>query len=264
MSLRVAVIGAGAIGAVVARELAAGHAGSAVLAGVLVRDAGRAAGLPGPLVASRAALLALRPDMVVEAAGQQALREHGAALLTAGCDVLAASVGALADAGLAAELDAAARRSGRQLLLPAGALAALDWLQAAQMIGLSAVRYRSRKPPQAWRGTAAEAAIDLGTLREATVFFRGSAREAALRYPKNANVAATLALATLGLDAVQVELVADPAAEGNGHEIEAVGAAGRCRVELQNAASADNPRTSAITPYSLLRTIKARTAAFAF
>lgn len=259
---RVAVIGHGAIGRVVVRELLAGTVAPARLVGVLVRDPART-GVPGgvPVVTSLPALLALRPTLVVEAAGQEALQAHGAACLRAGCDVLAASVGTLADAALAAELEAAARAGGAQLLLPAGALGALDALGAARLAGLGRVHYRSRKPPQAWRGTPAEQAVDLDALTEATPFFRGSAREAARSYPKNANVAATLALATLGLDAVQVELVADPAAAGNVHEIEAEGAAGVLNLRLLNHASPDNPKTSRVTPYSLLQRILMRCAA---
>ncbi|MFN0183204.1 MAG: aspartate dehydrogenase [Aquabacterium sp.] len=262
-ALRVAVIGAGAIGGVVVRELAAAGGRGVVLAGVLVRDPARASGLPGPQVRGLPALLALRPQLVVEAAGQAAVHQYGPTVLRAGCDLLVSSVGALADAALADALDAAARAAGRQVLLPAGALGGLDWLAAAQMAGLHRVHYRSRKPPAAWRGTPAESALDLDALHTATVFFEGSARDAAHLYPKNANVAAALALATLGLDAVQVELVADPAATGNRHEIEAEGVAGRLRLELDNAASADNPRTSLITPYSLLRRIHARWAPLA-
>lgn len=278
---RVAVVGHGAIGRVLVRELLARQAPARSgdtapganaalwplrLVGVMVREAARAAppdDLPAgvPVVDRLDALLALRPTLVVEAAGQQALREIGVACLRAGCDVLAASVGALADATLAAELEDAARAGGAQLLLPAGALGALDALGAARLAGLHQVRYRARKPPLAWRGTPAEAQLDLGRLTQATVFFTGTAREAALAYPKNANVAATLALATLGMDGVQVELVADPAAPGNVHEIEAAGAAGMLRLELLNHPSPDNPRTSLLTPYSLLQRILSRCAA---
>lgn len=258
---RVAVIGHGAIGRVVVRELLAGTAAPARLVGVMVRDPARAAVPAGvPVVTTPDALLALRPTLVVEAAGQGALREHGQAILRAGCDLLAASVGALADAGLAVALEEAARAGASQLLIPAGALGALDALGAARLAGLQQVRYRSRKPPQAWRGSPAEACVDLGALSEAAVFFRGSARQAARDYPKNANVAATLALATLGLDAVQVELMADPAAPGNVHEVEAEGAAGTLRLQMLNHAAPDNPKTSLLTPYSLLQAILRRCA----
>ena len=260
--LRVALIGHGAIGRVIARELLALAPTAGVeLVGVLCRHAQEGAGLPVPVCTTREALLALAPQLVVEAAGHEAVREHGPACLEAGADLLVVSVGALAEAPLLERLEATARAAERQVLLPAGALAGLDWLQAARLAGLASVCYRSRKPPEAWRGTPAEALLDLGRVSEATVFFRGSAREAARQYPKNANVAATLALCTLGLDATEVELIADPAAGGNVHEIEARGGVGRLSLQVQNQPAPDNPKTSLVTPYSALRTVMARRAA---
>src|SRR5260370_19337106 len=94
-----------------------------------------------------------------------------------------------------------------------------------RLSGLTSVRYRSRKPPLAWRGSVAERVADLGTLAKPTVLYKGTAGEAALLYPQNANVAAAVALAGLGFESTQVELVADLGAGGNIHEIEAVAAA---------------------------------------
>ena len=121
--------------------------------------------------------------------------------------------------------------------------------------GLTAVRYRSRKPPAAWRGSPAEQVADLGKLTSRTVLYRGNAGEAALRYPQNANVAAAVALAGLGFDATQVELVADPEAPGNVHEIEAESAAGRFAITLQGKPSRTNPKTSALAALSVARAL---------
>ena len=66
--------------------------------------------------------------------------------------------------------------------------------------GAHLVRYRSRKPPAAWRGSPAEEVVDLGKLAAPTVLYTGSAGEAALLYPQNANVAAAVALAGLGFE----------------------------------------------------------------
>jgi len=61
---------------------------------------------------------------------------------------------------------------------------------------------------------------------QAEVFFEGSAREAAQRFPANANVAATAALSGIGLDRTRVQLAADSNAKGNGYELRARGAFG--------------------------------------
>jgi aspartate dehydrogenase len=212
--------------------------------------------LPGiAIVESLNELLALEPDLVAEVASQGALALFGAEILTRGVDLLVISIGGLAEPKLLASLKAAAERGNSRILLPAGAIGGVDAIAAMRLGGLHAVRYRSRKPPAAWRGTPAEKVADLDKLTSATVLYRGSAGEAALLYPQNANVAATLGLAGLGLDATQVELVADPAAPGNVHEIEVEGSAGRFTIQLQGKPSRTNPKTSALAALSVARAL---------
>nr|WP_280634383.1 aspartate dehydrogenase domain-containing protein [Allopusillimonas ginsengisoli] len=78
--------------------------------------------------------------------------------------------------------------------------------------------------------------------------FRGTVRNAACRFPKNANVAATVALAPLGLDQVEVELIADPSVANNIHEIEARGRTGHMALSFESRPATDNRKRSAI-PY---------------
>jgi aspartate dehydrogenase len=49
--------------------------------------------------------------------------------------------------------------------------------------------------------------------------------------------------------------VADPEAPGNVHEIEAEGAAGRFTISLQGRPSRTNPKTSALTAFSVARSL---------
>ena len=267
-ALPVVLIGFGAIGATVWQLLS--EAPDRVrLAGLLLRDhpprerpghgAAQAMG-----VAIDARLAPLLPAsampgepraLVVECAGHEAVDAHGVASLEAGCDLMVVSSGALADAGRHDRLLAAARASGRQLIVPAGAIGGLDILGAARRAGLHEVRYRSRKPPIAWLGTPAQELLDLAALAQPAVFYRGSARAAARDYPRNANVVATLALATLGFEQTQVELVADPAATGNFHEIDARGVSGSISLRIEGLASPTNPRTSMITGFSVARAV---------
>ena len=266
---RFAVIGFGAIGqsivAAVAQAPVPGHRLCALLVRPHQLAQARASAPPGVLVtADAAALLATAPDVVVEAAGHGAVAAHGAAVLGQGRVLLLLSAGALADAALHATLLAAAQQGGSRLVLPVGAIAGLDGLLALRQAGLRRVRYTSTKPPQAWLGTPAQQGVDLLALRERTVVFEGTARQAARGFPKNANLAAAVALAGLGFEATTVQLVADPAATGNTGQIDAEGAGSRLQVTVSGASSAANPKTSGIVAHSVLACLANRAAAITF
>lgn len=261
-ALRVALIGCGAIGTSVL-ELLKGDTALAVVA-IVVPEEGVAAAqrlVPGVPVASRVPASGI--DLVVETAGHAAIEEHVLPALARGTPCIVASVGALSAAGLAERLEAAATAGRTQVQLIAGAIGAIDALAAARIGGLDSVRYTGRKPPQAWKGTPAEQGRDLDALTEETVIFEGSAREAAQLYPKNANVAATVSLAGLGLDKTMVRLIADPAIADNVHTVEAEGAFGSFELTMRNKPLAANPKTSALTVYSAVRALRNRAAALA-
>ena len=261
-ALRVALIGCGAIGTSVL-ELLKGDAALAVAAIVVPAEGVAAAQklVPGVPVASRVPASGI--DLVVETAGHAAIEEHVLPALARGTPCIVASVGALSAAGLAERLEAAATAGRTQVQLIAGAIGAIDALAAARIGGLDSVRYTGRKPPQAWKGTPAEQGRDLDALTEETVIFEGSAREAAQLYPKNANVAATVSLAGLGLDKTLVRLIADPAIADNVHTVEAEGAFGSFELTMRNKPLAANPKTSALTVYSAVRALRNRIAALA-
>lgn len=199
------------------------------------------------------ALLGTKPGVVVECAGHSAVKAYGETILRAGVTLLIVSTGALADIEVEQRLQAAAIEGGGRLLIASGALAGIDALAAARFGGLQRVRYRGLKPPVAWKGTQAETLLDLTTLTEPTVFYRGNARDAARAYPKNSNVAATIAMAGIGFDGTEVELVADPTVERNVHELWFQGADGHFQTISIGMPSRDNPKTSALTAHSVVR-----------
>lgn len=255
------VVGYGAIGRVLVEELADRSSNAALL--LLVKPqyvaAVRAEVPEGVEVHdSLEAFLSRAPQTVIEAAGAPAVAELADGVLGADADLVIASASALTDDALYADIASKARETGRQAIVASGALGSLDVLAAMAAAGLQSVTYRGIKPPAAWRGTPAETACDLGNLASATAFFAGSARDAAKAFPKNANVAALVGLAGIGLDETRVELVADPDAAANRHEVAAEGATGKMRFEVAGVAAKGTARTSATTAYSLLEAARSR------
>jgi aspartate dehydrogenase len=192
-------------------------------------------------------------DYMIDCAGHGALRAFGPGILRRGIDLITVSIGALADPDLHRSLEQAAEEGHAKLHLASGAIGALDCLRAARVGNLQSVTYTGRKPPRGWKGSLAEERLDLDNMDDgAEVHFDGNARDAATQYPKNANVAAAVALAGIGFDDTQVKLIADPGINENVHEIEATGDFGRFFFEIRGKSLSANPRSSALAAMSVV------------
>jgi aspartate dehydrogenase len=252
---RLVLVGWGAIGRRVAQLLA--ERGAPVdLVAVAARSRPEELPAGAQWLQSPGELAGVAPQLVVEAAGRAAVEPWGQAALGCAPALIVSSTSAFCDDGVLDRLLATADRHGSRILIPPGALAGVDALAAASALLLDEVLHRIVKPPAAWRGTPAETAVDLDRLAEATVFFTGSAREAASAYPANANVAVIAALAGIGLDRTRVELVADPQAAGNGHRLQARGAFGTLDIAIENRPLATNPKSSEMAALSLVRLVE--------
>ncbi|MGM8908804.1 aspartate dehydrogenase [Psychrobacter sp. 1U1] len=193
------------------------------------------------------------PDIAIEMAGQDGLKEHGIKILERNIPLGIVSVGAFTDEKFAISLHDAAKRHGVKIHILAGAVAGIDGINAASLAGLSKVIYQGRKSPSSWKGSYADKLIDYDSLKKSTVFFTGTAREAATLFPANSNVAATIALAGVGLDETQVELIADPTLSHNIHHIIAEGIFGKLEISITGLPLAENPKTSSLAAFSALR-----------
>ena len=261
--LNLLLIGVGAIGGEVLRYLDADPDINVAYALVRLTDANCAIAKSLPKIRFVHAVddIDVLPDFAVECAGANAIREHVIPLLKLGVDVGLCSVSALVDEEVARLVRAAATAGNSQVHLFAGAVGGIDALASANLLGLDNVTMTSRKPPIGWVGTPAEQMCDLRTLLEPLVIFRGCARAAASLYPKNANAAATVALAGVGLDKTQITLVADPTVASNTHEIYACGAFGEMRFVTSNRPMFGNPKTSVLAALSAIRAIRNRSVA---
>lgn len=255
--MKIGIIGNGAIASYVRTHLEqAGHSIGAILVRPERLESTQHALGPGACVVASIADMPRGLDVIADCAGHQALHQYGADALQAGYDVVTVSIGALVDEAFAQTLDNAAKRSGATLHLASGAIGALDALRAAKAGTLEQVSYVGRKPPRGWIGSPAEDVLDLSQpLSTAQTHFKGSARDAAIRYPKNANVAAAVALAGVGFDKTSVELIADPYVTANIHEVHARGDFGSLRFQIEGQSLPDNPRSSALAAMSVVATI---------
>ena len=257
--MNVGLIGCGAIGSLVYDVLSRDAPGvnvNAVYERLESHEAARKAlGADVRIVGCIKDFLNSELDLVVECAGHDALCELGPSVLSAGHDLLIASVGALAEPSLESSLIDAATAGRARLRIPSGALGGLDALGAAKLAGLREVRYESHKAPNAWLGTPVEALVELDDIGCPTIIYEGTAREAARLFPRNANVAAAVALAGIGFEKTRVVLHADPQAAGNTHRIKAEGEFGHIDISVTGKTIPGNPKTSMLAPYSLVRAI---------
>jgi aspartate dehydrogenase len=259
----------GILGGGVIARLVLEHAGRGMLDGVRVvgllgrneRSRGRslAAAFDVPYVTAREALVALRPDVVLEAASHDAVREHAAYFLESGISIVVLSAGALCDDTLRGRLEGLAARHRATLYVPSGGIGGLDVLKAACAAGVESVEIQIAKPPAAWRDIAfvGTLGLDLDRLDGATTLFEGTAREGVPHFPANVNIAAVLSMAGIGFDRTRIKVVADPALTRNTHTIVIRGASGEITIRLANVPSPDNPKTALLACYSAIAALRA-------
>ena len=240
MAKKVGLIGCGAIGTVLAEAIERKLVDCDELV-VFDTDSAKAQKLKRELsfrvkiASSVDELIASKPKVIVEAAGQQAVREYYDKLVESNAEVIVMSTGALLS------LNAAHPK----VHFPAGAIGGLDALSAAALAGVGEVTLTSRKNPKA-----------LGkTNTEETTVYEGTAKEAARLFPREMNVAATLAL-TVKPAKVKVIVVSDPAVTRNTHEINVKWRFGEMQLGFANDPHPDNPHTSALAAWSAIKLLQ--------
>ncbi len=190
---------------------------------------------PVTIVKSVDELLAKKPKVVVEAASQKAARDFVPKIASSGAEVIVMSTGAL----LGLEFDL-----GR-VHVPSGAIGGLDALSSASLAGIDEVTLTSRKNPNA---------LSKDNKVEAVVY-EGYAEEAVKLFPREMNVAATLAL-TVKPVRVKVRVVSDPSVKRNTHEIQVSWRFGEMFLRFANDPHPDNPHTSALAAWSAIKLLQ--------
>lgn len=258
--LTVAIAGLGAIGLPVARALDAGIAGLSLVA-VAARDRKKAsAKLAGfkhlPPVVTLPELA--EADVVIECAPAAIFAEIAEPAIERGRTFIALSVGALLSHGRLIER---AAETGAHIIAPTGALLGLDAVRAAAEGTIHSVTMVTRKPPKGLKGAPhiESQGIDLDALVKPLLVFTGNARAAAKGFPANINVAAALSLAGIGPDRTEVEIWADPTVTRNTHRIKVEADSTRFEMTIEGVPIPENPATGALTPLSVIATLRALT-----
>lgn len=190
---------------------------------------------PVSVVGSVDELLAAKPKVIVEAASQQAVKEYISKIVSSGTELIVMSTGALLD--VQADLS--------HVHVPSGAIGGLDALSSATLAGIDDVTLTSRKNPVAFGSDN----------KQEKVMYEGYAEEAARKFPREMNVAATLAL-TVKPAKVKVRVVSDPAVKRNTHEIQVKWRFGEMFLRFANDPHPENPHTSALAAWSAIKLLQ--------
>ena len=257
--MRVALAGFGAIGGAVARRLLGDGIPGVRLAAVAARDREKAraalAAMNGAAVpvVSLGEIAALA-DLVLECAPAALMDQIAPPVLRAGKKLMVLSVGALLQHPGLVEL---ARAHGGQIIVPTGALLGLDAVCAAAEGQIHSVQMVTRKPPRGLAGAPylIENRIQIDDIREPLRIFSGTAREAAVGFPANLNVAVALSLAGIGPDRTRLEIWADPTVTRNTHRIQVLSDSASIDMTIENIPS-ENPKTGRITALSVIAALR--------
>lgn len=262
-TLGVGIGGLGAIGLKLATALDQGAIGGLHLAAVSARDHDKARRNLSTLSAmppiTSLAGLAEHADVVIECAPASVFAEVAEAAIAAGRIFIPASVGALLPR---MDLVDRAAESGARIIIPTGALIGLDAVRAAAEGRIDSVTLETRKPPNGLAGAPhlVNNNISVEGLTEPKLVFEGTAREGAIGFPANVNVAAALSLAGIGPDRTTLRIWADPGVTRNMQSVTVEAESARFTMSIENVPSAENPRTGKITALSMLATLRRLTA----
>lgn len=262
----IAVIGAGALAHVFCSHFKEALGEDARISGVFSRTAQKASELAASCGAkpyeTLEALIADKPDFAVEFAGVAALKAHAVPVLRSGISLIAVSAGALADDAFRAEALKAAREGNSRLVIPSGAIGALDLLQAYSLIGGAELEFESRKAPKSLNGAAGLGGRLLSETEE-EIAFSGSIPEAIKGFPKNVNVAVAAAAAS-GAKNAHMTLRSVPGAKETTHAFRIRNSFMHAEVTISASPDPENPRSSTSTAWSVLALLRNLTSPLAF
>jgi len=197
------------------------------------------------------ALLAMKPDYIVETASVEFVRENAVKILESGVSLVVISIGAFADLDFYEQAKAAAMRGGAKIHLASGAIGGFDVLQTVTLMAKAQqlAETASIETHTGCRGFVPTPVWADSLLTEQKTVFTGSAKQAIATFPRRVNVAVATSLATTGPDVTQVIMHSVPNWQGDDHKITAEIDGVKAVVDIYS-------RTSAIAGWSVVALLR--------
>lgn len=226
MKKKLAIVGCGRLGTIVARAVAQGLLPEYELIALYSRTWAHTEALQTQLaeegISCRACsdideLLALHPDFIAEAASPAAMREIAVKALSAGTSIVTLSIGAFADNDFYTEVIDTARAHNTRVYLASGATGGFDVLRTTALMGGATAQFFNEKGPDALRGTPV---YDDKLQYEQCTVFSGTAREAIALFPTKVNVTVAASRASVGPGDMHVTMQSTPGFVGDTQRVE--------------------------------------------
>lgn len=261
--MKIGISGMGAVGMTVAKALDRGALPGMELAGFCARSQKRGAelneALTTPVPIYDMDTVADHCDIVLECLPPQMFGDIAQPVIEAGKTLVVLSASQLLGRE---DLISRAKATGARIVIPSGAMLAIDALKAVAVGGLKSVTIKTSKPVAGLLNAPylSKIDVDLTAIKEPYRLMAGSVTEIAKEFPANVNVAAALSLAGLGPDQTQMEVWADPALQHNLHSVSVVSDSSDFTATIQNRPSDENPATGRITAQSVIACLQQMTA----
>jgi aspartate dehydrogenase len=197
-------------------------------------------------------------DLVIECATQAAAKQVIPKVVARGVDIMIMSVGALVDDDFRQMVTDKAKQCDAKVYIPSGAICGTDGLRASTVGEIQQVELITTKPPVSFEGVkyVEDRGIDLSKIKEKTVLYTGTAREAVQLFPRNVNVAAIVSIMGIGFDKTMVTIAVDPNIKINSHELRIKGEFGELTTHTYNVPSPINPKTSNLSVFSAIAALQ--------
>jgi len=260
-AVRVGLAGLGAIGMNVAERLLRGDIPGATLCAVNARDLSKAqANLQSLDANHRVAVVPLdalmsHADIICECATAEAFPEIAKAAMLAGKTLITVSVAGLPNCP---ELTDLAIAHGGKIRVASGGLPGLDIIRGAREDEISYIKLTTTFRPESLAHEPFVLALghDFSVPPSSPVkVFEGTARQAAVAFPRHFNVAIALSLGGAGFDKTQIEVWVDADVEGAVQHIDVLADACDLTLEARHRPSR-NPRSSRIVAPSIMAALR--------